>query len=73
MIGLGVYLYLRDRSRANENDEDGVEVDALGEDENSIMDAILVLDDQHKAGEISSEAYIKRREALKERLRKIVR
>ncbi|MFH1524259.1 MAG: hypothetical protein ABIF04_04790 [Chloroflexota bacterium] len=73
LIGLGIYLYLRDRSRKSENEIDGgTEVDALGEDKDSILDAILVLDDQHKAGKIPKDAYVKRREELKERLKKIV-
>ena len=74
LIGLGVYLYLRDRSRLKEEDiEEGVEGDAFGEDRDSIMDAILVLDDQHRAGEIPQEAYEKRRAELKGRLEKLIR
>jgi hypothetical protein len=75
LIGAGVYLFLRDRARkdeeeveeGHEGDED--EEDALGSDPERITDAIIVLDEQFKTGEITKEAYQKRREALKERLR----
>ena len=56
-----------------EDIEEGVEGDAFGEDRDSIMDAILVLDDQHRAGEIPQEAYEKRRAELKGRLEKLIR
>ncbi len=72
LVGLGIYLYLRDRARLkreNAASEEGVEKDALGEDRVSIMDAMIALDDQYKAGEIPKEAYETRRFELKERLK----
>jgi hypothetical protein len=45
--------------------------DALGEDRDAILDAILALDDQFKAGEIAKEVYETRRNELKERLKKL--
>jgi uncharacterized membrane protein len=73
LIGAGVYLYLHDRARLkreNTEDEEPVEVDALGEDRENIMDAMIVLDDQYRAGEIPKEAYEKRRSELKDRLKR---
>jgi hypothetical protein len=45
--------------------------DALGDDRDAILDAILALDDQFKAGEIAKEVYEIRRTELKERLKKL--
>ncbi len=76
LIGLGIYLYLRDRARIlkedNKENEGKMEEDALGEDSDTIMDAMIALDDQYKAGEIAKEAYEKRRFELKERLKGIL-
>jgi hypothetical protein len=75
LIGLGIFLYLRDRARlGNEKEIDAEETnqDAIEEDSDSIMDALITLDDQFKAGEISKEAYEKRRSELKERLKRVL-
>jgi hypothetical protein len=72
LIGLGIFLYLRDRARfkkVTESEQEVIEADALGEDRDSIMDAMIALDDQYKAGEIPKEAYETRRQGLKERLK----
>jgi flagellar biosynthesis/type III secretory pathway M-ring protein FliF/YscJ len=76
LIGLGIFLFLRDRKlRKLEDDFEGegddTNADALGEDRDSIMDAIITLDDQFKAGDISKEAYEKRRDELKDRLKNL--
>jgi hypothetical protein len=76
LVGLGVFLFLRDRrlGRLEQELEQEAETagpDALGEDRESIMDAIIALDDQFKAGDISKEAYEKRRDELKERLKNL--
>ncbi len=76
LIGLGVFLFLRDRKLKRLEDELGEEDeesedDSLGDDREGIMDAIITLDDQYKAGDISQEAYEKRRNELKERLKTI--
>ncbi len=76
LIGLGIYFYLRDRARFKRETEEVDELterDALGEDDASIMDAMIALDDQFKAGEIPKEAYESRRLDLKERLRNSIR
>jgi hypothetical protein len=80
LIGLGIYLYLRDRTRAimEENELNGKQTEekneenALGENRENIMDAIIALDDQYKAGEIPKEGYEKRRLELKRRLKRIL-
>ncbi len=77
LIGLGIFLFLRDRRLKKLEDEfgdeeEGGDGDALGEDREGIMDAIITLDDQYKAGDISQEAYEKRRNQLKERLKNLV-
>ncbi len=76
LIGLGIFLFLRDRKLRKmeeefEGDEEESDEDALGDDRDSIMDAIIALDDQFKAGGISKEAYEKRRDELKDRLRNL--
>ena len=78
LIGVGIYLYLRDRTRLLKEEKEDQEKrnlqeeDALGEDPENIMDAMIALDDQYKAGEIPKEAYEKRRMELKERLKGIL-
>lgn len=77
LIGLGIFLFLRDRKlrmleEEFEGDDEEGEDDALGDDRESIMDAIIALDDQYKAGDISKEAYEKRRDELKDRLKNLV-
>jgi hypothetical protein len=75
LIGLGIFLYLRDRARLKKEMEMDIpeeDADALGEDRNSIMDAIIALDDQYKTGEISKDAYEKRRSELKDRLKTVL-
>jgi hypothetical protein len=77
LIGLGIFLFLRDRKLRKleqefEEDDEGGNEDALGDDRDSIMDAIISLDDQYKAGDISKEAYENRRDELKERLKNLV-
>jgi hypothetical protein len=76
LIALGIFLFLRDRRlrRLEEefegDDEDG-NADSLGDDRESIMDAIIALDDQYKAGDILKEAYEKRRDELIERIKNL--
>jgi len=75
LIAAGIFLFVRERKRAREEDEllgeeDEEEgEDALGDDPEEIMDAIIALDDQYKAGGIAKEAYEVRRAELKARLK----
>jgi hypothetical protein len=68
LILAGLWLYLRDRHRAEEESEDDDEF----EDTESILDAIIALDDLHRAGKLNDEAYRKRREELKAKLKEEV-
>jgi mono/diheme cytochrome c family protein len=45
--------------------------DAYPEDEDTLMDAIIALDDQYHAGNLPKEAYLERRAILKEKLRNL--
>ncbi|GAB4461836.1 MAG: hypothetical protein Kow0070_20000 [Anaerolineales bacterium] len=72
LILAGAWLYLRDRKRTEEDDEADEEDE--GEEEEfasseDVMDAIIALDDLHRAKKISDEAYQKRRAELKEILK----
>jgi hypothetical protein len=58
---------LRDRNRPEELDEQ--EEDQEFESSEDVLDAIVTLDDLHRAGKITDEAYQKRRSELKEILK----
>lgn len=73
LIGLGGWMYLRDR-KAGAALEDGTQVEDEEDefdDPGSVMDAIIALDDLHRAKKIPDEAYQQRRAELKEQLRKL--
>ena len=77
LIGVGTFLYLRDRKRSTKSEAPEVvavetEDDPLGDDSDTIIDAMIALDDKFKSGEIPREAYEKRRLELKERLKAIL-
>lgn len=77
LIVAGGWLYLRARNGKETQDEQQVD-DQLpapgdGEDVDTLLDTILALDDQYKAGEIPKEAYLKRREELKASIKELVR
>lgn len=64
----GAWMYLRDRRR----DENAVDADEEGqefESSDDVIDAIIALDDLHRAGKISDEAHQNRRVELKEILK----
>lgn len=67
LILAGVWMYLRDRNRLDEESDD--EEENGFESEEEILDAIIALDDLHRAGKIPAEAYRARREELKARLK----
>ena len=76
LIGLGIFLFFRDRKLRRMEDEMDEEdakesetPDAIGNDRDAIMDAIIALDDKFKAGEITQDAYATRRNELKDRLK----
>jgi mono/diheme cytochrome c family protein len=67
LILAGVYMFWRERVRPQE---------AAGEaelsDRDSLLDAIIALDDLHKAGKLNDDAYLLRRAELKSRLREFL-
>jgi len=75
LILAGLFMYMRDRKKdededaeneKNEDEEEG----AAYEDAESTMDAIIALDDLHRAGKIGDDAYKKRRAELTSALKK---
>jgi mono/diheme cytochrome c family protein len=67
LILAGVWMFMRDRKQKEEvTEEEGSELD----DPESLMDAIIALDDLHRAGKLSDEAYQQRRNELKDALKK---
>jgi mono/diheme cytochrome c family protein len=72
LILAGVWMYLRDRKKSleEEDEEDHEDDDVVYEDTESIMDAIITLDDLHRAGKITDEAYKKRRAELTDALKR---
>lgn len=72
LIIAGVWMYMRDRKKADESDEGEVEEEDEDEydDAESVMDAIIALDDLHRSGKISDTAYQQRREELKNELKR---
>lgn len=69
LIAAGVWMYMRDRNKVEEFEDDEEEEDEH-EDAESVMDAIIALDDLHRAGKLSDEAYLQRRDELKNELKR---
>jgi mono/diheme cytochrome c family protein len=65
LIGASIWLYFRSRKGTQEEEEDEFE------SADEVMDAILALDDLHRAGKINEEAYKTRRAELKEILKEM--
>lgn len=74
LVAAGTWLYMRSRSRpeTGPGEEEPLELPEE-EDMNTILDAILALDDQFQAGELPEEAYQTRRAELKARLKNALR
>jgi len=69
LILVGVWMFLRIRKPMEKIDDDDNDEFESSED---VMDAIIALDDLHRAKKISDEAYQKRRTELKEILKEMV-
>jgi mono/diheme cytochrome c family protein len=67
LILAGAWMYLRDRNRAEETN--GETDDNEFESSEDVIDAIIALDDLHRAKKISDESYQKRRAELKDILK----
>ena len=74
LIGAGVWLYRRNLGAAGETEEDDAsEVTPAGsETPESLMDAILALDDLYQEGQLPEEAYVQRRNELRARLKELM-
>ncbi len=73
LIAAGVWFYQRNRKPELEAVQKQQKKDSAVEDtQDSLMDAILALDDQYKAGKIPEGAYRARRTELKERLSSLI-
>jgi hypothetical protein len=77
LIVAGVWLFRRTRANAGEDyfeeDDDFLELDGdKNENIDTLMDAILALDDLYQAGELPEEAYRQRRSELKARLQDLM-
>ena len=68
LVLAGAWMYLRDRKRMEEVDDVEAEDDEF-ESSEDVMDAIIALDDLHRARKLSDEAHQKRRAELKEILK----
>ena len=81
LLVTGFWLYRRNQLRlaAQPSTEDVLLSDAESqaevvlEDEDTLMDAIIALDDQYSAGNLPEEAYLERRSVLKAKLRNLSR
>ena len=70
LILAGAFMFWRDRNRGEEIDEEADDEEEEFGDPESVMDAIIALDDLHRAGKIPDEAYQQRRGELKEALKR---
>jgi cbb3-type cytochrome oxidase subunit 3 len=70
LIIAGAWMFMRDRRKRNEEAVEEEDDDDEFEDPESLMDAIIALDDLHRAGKIPDEAYQQRRNELKDTLKK---
>lgn len=70
LILAGAWLYYRNKNQPVISEEDKPASDPSDTQE-SVMDAILALDDLYKDGQIPEEPYRKRRQELKDRLREL--
>ena len=79
LLAVGIWLFLQNRLRfARQSSSFGRDLltlaaqpEGLSEDEDTLMDAIISLDDQFRAGNLPEEAYMERRAVLKDKLRNL--
>ncbi len=74
LILAGVFLYRRSRSAESEAEDEPdsavtqADTEFESESAETLMDAIIALDDQYQAGQLPESAYLERRAKLKQRL-----
>jgi|WetSurMetagenome_2_1015567.scaffolds.fasta_scaffold36695_2 hypothetical protein len=74
LVGVGLFLILRDRFKRKTNTVDALDTGGSNkQNQDSILDTIIALDEQYKEGRISRDAYSKRRDELKGLLRELIR
>jgi hypothetical protein len=78
LLAVGLWLYRRNRLTAAASTTTGddlvdvnLPLDVLPDDEDTLMDAIITLDDQFHAGNLPEKAYLERRAALKDKLKSL--
>jgi hypothetical protein len=71
LILAGVWMFVRDRGKPDDDLEGGEGDQDEFESAEEVMDAIIALDDLHRAKKIPEEAYQVRREELKKRLKEL--
>jgi hypothetical protein len=71
LILAGVWMFVRDRGKPDDDLEGGEGDEDEFESAEEVMDAIIALDDLHRAKKIPEEAYQVRREELKRRLQEL--
>ncbi|MCQ3935829.1 MAG: hypothetical protein DPW18_02160 [Chloroflexi bacterium] len=69
LIAAGVWMYMRDKKKEKEFGGEDEEEDEY-EDAESVVDAIIALDDLHRSGKIGDETYRKRRAELTDALKR---
>jgi mono/diheme cytochrome c family protein len=75
LIVAGAFLFMRNRGRVPSQDGQStatIPATPVSEDAETIMDAILALDDLYKEGKLPEEAYRQRRAELKARLKELL-
>lgn len=75
LIVAGAYLFVRNRSNNIPQEAQTVPsapIAAVSEDAETIMDAILALDDLYKEGKLPEDAYLERRAELKAQLKELI-
>ena len=69
LLGVGAWLFFRQR-RAEQEIQTEPEGGPAIQSDDDVLDAIIALDDQYRAGHIPEEAYRQRRQELKDQLKK---
>ena len=77
LIAAGGWLFMRSRkdkaAQQDQQSDAGAPVKDGSSNVDTLLDAILALDDRYKAGEIPRDAYLKRRDELKASIKEVLR
>jgi mono/diheme cytochrome c family protein len=74
LVVAGIWLYRRNAKPFDEDDLEEEDAEVVAEENaETIMDAILTLDDLYQANELPEEAYLQRRSELKARLQNVLK